>query len=94
MKRKNKTSKIKRAPLTDEEFLDGGCINSIINNDYRLSRWASLAEAVNLIYEHSLDRNKKFNELDLKPLAIQKYVENKSDEILQRINREKEKQSQ
>jgi hypothetical protein len=69
-------------------------VEAIFANDYRFSRWAALFEGINLIYEHSLDRNEKFNDLDLKPLAIQKYVENKADEILQKMHLDQERKAQ
>ena len=56
-----------------------------------LSRWGALFDAINTIYEHSLDRNADFADLDLKPLAIQKYVDYKADEILQKMHVEREK---
>lgn len=89
MRQKNKTKKQKA--LEKQIDMPLLSIDEVVTNDYMLSRWAGLFEAVNVIYEHSLDRKKDFAELDLKPLAIQKYVDFKSDEILQRITAEKEK---
>lgn len=64
-------------------------IQKTLENDYKLARWAALYEGVNLIAEHSLERNSHFDDLDLKPLAIQKFVDYKSDEIMQDIDRNK-----
>jgi hypothetical protein len=64
-------------------------IEKTLGNDYMLARWAALFEGVNLIAEHSTDRNKHFDDLDLKPLAIQKFIDYKSDEIMQEIARNK-----
>lgn len=84
MRQKNKTKKQKATQkFVEMPLLE---INDIVNNKYMLSRWGALYEAVNIIYEHSLDRQKDFASLDLKPLAIQKYVDNKADEILQRMS--------
>ncbi|MEO5581480.1 MAG: hypothetical protein ABIR66_02215 [Saprospiraceae bacterium] len=92
MRQKNKTKKQKaQEKHEDMPLLE---INTIVNNDYMLSRWAGLFEAVNVIYEHSLDRKQDFAELDLKPLAIQKYVDIKSDEIHRRLTEEKQKPKQ
>lgn len=89
MRQKNKTKKQKKAEVqVDMPLLD---IDVIVNDKYMLSRWAGLFEAVNVIYEHSLDRKKDFADLDLKPLAIQKYVDIKSDEIHQRLCNENPK---
>lgn len=64
-------------------------IEKTLSNDYMLARWVALYEGVNLIAEHSLERNKHFDDLDLKPLAIQKFIDYKSDEIMQDIGRNK-----
>ncbi len=66
-------------------------ITEILTNDYKFSRWAALHEAVNLIFDHSKERNQNFVNIDLKPLAIQKFVEIKSDEILEQMEREQKK---
>ena len=64
-------------------------VQKTLNNDYRLARWAALFEGVNLIGDHCVERNKQFGDVDLKPLAIQKFIDYKSDEIMEEIGRNK-----
>lgn len=64
-------------------------VQKTLENDYMLARWAALYEGVNLIAEHSIERNRMFDDVDLKPLAIQKFIDYKSDEIMQDICRDK-----
>jgi hypothetical protein len=81
-------NKPKRKPRKVKEP-DKNWVNDVMTNNYKLARWAALFEAIDVIHGHSLARNKKFNDLDLKPLAIQKYVDTKADDILQEIQRGK-----
>lgn len=90
---KNKTKrKTREQPKTQKQRKVKNPVNwvdDVMSNNYKLARWAALFEAIDVIQSHSVERNRKFNDLDLRPLAIQKYVDTKADDILQEIQRGK-----
>jgi hypothetical protein len=47
-----------------------------------LSRWICLYEAVNMIADKAEEKKLSFNDIDIKPLAIYKYMESMEDIIL------------
>ena len=67
-------------------------IDDVLDDDYKLARWAALIDAIDLINGHGVDRNKKFEDIDLKPLAITKYIDFKADTIYEEICRNKTRQ--
>ena len=48
---------------------------------FEMARWLSLVEAVDVIAEKAEDRKINMEDVDFKPLAIQKYVEATCDSI-------------
>lgn len=48
---------------------------------YQLCRWAALEEAVNIIGDKCDDRKVDFEQVELKPLEILKYVDDATDVI-------------
>lgn len=48
---------------------------------YQLCRWAALEEAVNIIGDKCDDRKLNFEQVELKPLEILKYVDDATDVI-------------
>lgn len=82
-KKKQKLKKIKKEKaLVTTPLIP---IEDVLKDSYQFSRWIALYEAVNIIFEHSQERNKNFADVELKPLAIQKFVDIKADEVLQQI---------
>jgi len=55
---------------------------------YEFCRWSALLEAIDLIDDQCDKQNISFNETDLKPLAIQKFIDNTSEEIQRRVENE------
>ena len=52
---------------------------------YELCRWTALEEAVNIIGEKCEDRNINFEDIELKPLDILKYIDNATDKIYEKV---------
>jgi hypothetical protein len=52
---------------------------------YELCRWTALEEAINIIGEKCEDRNLDFDNVDLKPLDILKYIDNATDKIYEKV---------
>ena len=59
---------------------------------FEKSRWFALLEAIDIIDEQCLERNKDFESLNLEPLALKKYIENMCDRHAKIIEREEEKE--
>ena len=53
---------------------------------YQLCRWAALEEAVNIIGDKCDDRKLDFEQVELKPLEILKYVDDATDVIYNTSN--------
>jgi hypothetical protein len=53
-----------------------------------LSRWIALYEAVNMIADKAREKNIPFEKVEIKPLAIYKYMESTEDITLKRILKE------
>ena len=53
---------------------------------YELCRWTALEEAVNIIGEKCEDRKIDFENVELKPLDILKYVDNAADKIYEKVS--------
>ena len=52
---------------------------------YELCRWTALEEAINIIGEKCDDRNIDFDNVELKPLDILKYIDNATDKIYEKV---------
>jgi len=52
---------------------------------YELCRWTALEEAINIIGEKCDDRNIDFENVELKPLDILKYIDNATDKIYEKV---------
>jgi len=48
---------------------------------YTLCRWASLKEAVDIVADKCEEKKIDFNDFDLKPLDLLKYVDNMTDTL-------------
>lgn len=55
---------------------------------YEVARWHALIDAVNVISEKCEDSKKDFEEIELKPLEILRYVDYVSDTIYNKILQE------
>ena len=64
-------------------------INNLSN--FELARWVALVYAVNSIASHAEARNVKFDNVRLKPIAINRYVNSISDNICHQIEELKSK---
>jgi hypothetical protein len=52
---------------------------------YSLCRWASLKDAVDIVAEKCEEKRINFNEFDVKPSELLKYVENTTDVLYNKI---------
>jgi hypothetical protein len=62
--------------------------NSSLNKEltsYEVARWYSLIDAVNIISEKCEDSGKDFDEIELKPLEILRYVDYMSDIVYSKL---------
>lgn len=53
---------------------------------YELCRWTALEEAIHLIGEKCEDRKVDFDDVELKPLDILKYIDNATDKIYEKVS--------
>jgi hypothetical protein len=53
---------------------------------YSLCRWSALEEAVNIIGDKAEDRGIPFENIELKPLDLYKYIDNASDKIYEKVS--------
>ena len=53
-------------------------------SDYSLCRWLALQEAMELIGDKCEEKNSNFENVELKPLEILKYIDNTADVIYQK----------
>lgn len=52
---------------------------------YELCRWASLKEAVDIVADKCEDRKISFQDFELKPLELLKFVDSKTDELYNKV---------
>lgn len=55
------------------------------NEASQLARWIALFEAVNMVADKAEEKKIPFNKVDIKPLAIYKYMESTENIILNKI---------
>lgn len=72
----------------DIDISDKHNVNVETMNNFQLSRWAALVEGINIISEKADDKRQKFERVNLKPLALKKYVDGVCDNICRVMNRE------
>lgn len=79
MKYKTKKTKIKIEQYPKKTVtLDG-------MNLYTLCRWASLKDAIDIVGEKCEEKKLDFNDFDLKPLDLLKYVDSMTDELYNKV---------
>lgn len=59
--------------------------DKIYSDASNLSRWICLYEAVNLIADKAKEKNISFDDVEIKPLAIYKYMESMEDITLKKV---------
>lgn len=79
MKNKNKTNEYPKKSVT----LDG-------LSTYELCRWAALKEAIDIIGDKCEEKKIDFNDFDLKPLDLMKYVDSMTDTLYYKVINAKE----
>lgn len=62
--------------------------DNIYSEASELSRWISLYEAVNTIADKAEEKKLSFDEIELKPLAIHKYMDATENTILKKVLRQ------
>lgn len=64
---------------------------SIMNSmtDFEMARWFALIDSVNIIDNMCREKNIAFNSIDIKPSAVEKYIESTCDIYTQKIQDEK-----
>lgn len=55
-------------------------------NLYTLCRWASLKDAIDLIGEKCEEKSIDFNDFEIKPLDLLKYVDSMTDDMFHRVS--------
>ena len=55
---------------------------------YELCRWASLKDAIDIIAEKCEDKKLDFDDFDLEPLKILKYVDSATDILYNKVSEE------
>jgi hypothetical protein len=73
-KRKTKRNQYPKTTIT----LDG-------MTTYELCRWASLKDAVDIVAEKCEEKKIDFNDFDLKPLDLLKYVDCMTDQLYNKV---------
>lgn len=68
----------------DKKIMDNIDIDKMDN--FRLARWAALVEGVNIVAEMAEEKKKKFDNVELKPLALMKYIESTCDQICRKMD--------
>ena len=62
-------------------------------SDFEMARWGSLIDAMDLISETAADKKQAFNDVDLKPLEINRYINGTCDAIAVRLTKERDKEN-
>lgn len=60
---------------------------------FEIARWQALMDAIDLVSEHCPQRNVEFNKIDIKPKAIEKYIESTCDIYCRNIERQREQEA-
>lgn len=55
---------------------------------YSLCRWASLAEAVDIVADKCEEKKIDFSTFDLKPLDLLKYVDSMTDDLFHKVTQQ------
>ena len=58
---------------------------------YTLCRWASLKDAIDIVGEKCEEKKLDFNDFDLKPLYLIKYVDSMTDELYNKVLEQEKK---
>jgi hypothetical protein len=58
---------------------------------YTLCRWASLKDAIDIVGEKCEEKKLDFNDFDLKPLDLLKYVDSMTDELYNKVLEQEKK---
>lgn len=61
--------------------------------NFEIARWQAMMDAVELINETCQERKKDFNAVDIKPKAIEKYIESTCDIYCRNIERQREQEA-
>jgi hypothetical protein len=69
----------------------GQMLDSMSN--FEIARWQAMMDAVELINETCQERKKDFNAVDIKPKAIEKYIESTCDIYCRNIERQREQEA-
>lgn len=57
-------------------------------NLYTLCRWASLKEAIDIIGEKCEEKSLDFDDFDIKPLDLLKYVDSMTDDMFHKVSQQ------
>lgn len=57
-------------------------------NLYTLCRWASLKEAIDIIGEKCEEKSIDFNNFEIKPLDLLKYVDSMTDDMFHKVSQQ------
>lgn len=62
-------------------------------NNFQISRWAALMEGVNIIMDMAEANNTNPDDIELKPIALKKYIDSTCDIICRKMNEAEENEN-
>lgn len=62
-------------------------------SNFEIARWQALMDAIEIVNEKCEDRKKDFNTIDIKPKAIEKFIESTCDIYCRNIERQRQQES-
>lgn len=60
---------------------------------FEIARWQALMDAIEILNEKCEDRKQDFNTLDIKPKAVEKYIESTCDLYCRSIEQQREREA-
>ena len=59
---------------------------------FEIARWQALMDAVEIIHEKCIDKKINFDKVDIKPLAVSKFIESTCDIYARNIERQRKQE--
>lgn len=62
-------------------------------SNFEIARWQALMDAIEILNEKCEDRKQDFNKLDIKPKAVEKFIESTCDMYCRNIERQRQQEA-
>ena len=62
-------------------------------SNFEIARWQALMDAIEILNEKCQDKGQNFNTLDIKPKAIEKFIESTCDLYCRGVDRQREQEA-